>query len=156
MVALASEPIPGASQLPATFGLVTVLNIALPLLSVLFGAAITYWLNVRDRRRNYVENLFNEAIAATAAAEASIDYIAAAGKPTYMTDVDFQEFNRWLVTEGMKTWATNSVRANEALARVVPYLPELNAHLPFEPDSGHRGTNEAIVSLLRQARPRRR
>jgi hypothetical protein len=46
---------------------------ALPLLSTLLGGGITYWVNVRQRRRTYVEDLFNAAIAAVAAAEVSVD-----------------------------------------------------------------------------------
>jgi hypothetical protein len=35
----------------------------LPLLSVLLGSALTYWLNVRARRRTFIEDLINAAIA---------------------------------------------------------------------------------------------
>ena len=48
-----------------------VVNGAVPVLSVLLGAGLTYWLNVRQRRRSTVENLFDQAIAAVAVADAA-------------------------------------------------------------------------------------
>jgi hypothetical protein len=48
---------------------VTVFNAIIPLVSLLIGSGITYLVNVGSRRRNYVEDLINQAIASVAAVE---------------------------------------------------------------------------------------
>lgn len=63
----------------------------MPLLSVLLGAAMTYWLNVRTRRRNHVEDAFNEAIAAVAVADASKSYLRRVAQPAEMSAADYQQ-----------------------------------------------------------------
>ncbi len=127
----------------------TPLSLLLPFVSTLLRAAITYAINVRHRRRTYLEDLVNAAIAAAAAAEISVDYLASVGRPTYMADDDFEKLQSWLVMEGMKAWATKVAEANEALARVLPYQPTLAPLLPFSPDATHRGTHTAVISALR-------
>lgn len=126
-----------------------VLAAVLPLLSTLLGAAITYWINVRQRKQTHLDDLINQAIGAMAAAEASIDYIAAVHRPIYMNDADFAQFQSWLVTENMKRWATNVAEANIALARVSPYRPGIAKQLPFKPDAANRGTHETLIAMLR-------
>lgn len=133
----------------------TVWNIALPLASTLIGAGITYVINVRQRRRIYHEDVVNAAIAAVAAAEISVDFIADVSRPEHMSLDDFAQFQSWLVTEGVKAWATKVAQANEALARVLPYEPALAPLLPFRPDASNRGTHTAIIDALRRAQPRR-
>jgi len=54
---------------------VNAVNTLLPLASVLVGAAITYWLNVRSRRRGDVDAAFHSAISAVAVAVASTEFI---------------------------------------------------------------------------------
>jgi hypothetical protein len=68
-----------------------------------------------------------------------------------MTDDDYKRFQSWLVTEGMKRWATNIAEANVALARVAPHRPALGELLPYSPDSQHRGTDKPIIAVLRTA-----
>lgn len=133
----------------------TVLSALLPLVAVLAGAGITYWINVRQRRQNYIEDLFNAAIAAVSSAEASVDYLASVGRPTYMSDEGFAELQKWIVMEGMKSWATKQAQANAALARVLPYQPDLADLMPFRPDAGNRGTHIAVIECLRAGRARR-
>lgn len=62
----------------------------LPLVSELLGGALTYWLNVRDRRRSFIEDLFNSAIAAVAVADASKSYLRRVGKPPDTVDHDLR------------------------------------------------------------------
>lgn len=50
------------------------LDAFLPLVSVLLGAGLTYWLNVRQRRRNAIDDIFAAAIAAVAVAAAGKHY----------------------------------------------------------------------------------
>jgi hypothetical protein len=85
----------------------------------------------------------------------SIDFIADVSRPEHMSSDDFKAFQSWLVTEGMKTWATNTAQANEALARALPYVPGLAVLMPFKPDASHRGTHEPIVEVLKRAEQRR-
>jgi hypothetical protein len=54
----------------------TAWNIALPFASTVLGAGITYTVNVRQRRRIYHDEVLDGAIAAVAAAEISVDFIA--------------------------------------------------------------------------------
>jgi hypothetical protein len=54
----------------------TVLNLVLPLVSVLLGALITYLLNVRARRHSQENEVYHSAISAVAIAIASTDYIS--------------------------------------------------------------------------------
>jgi len=128
---------------------VLVFNALLPIVSVFFGAAITYLINVRQRRHSYIEDLFNQAIAAVAAAEISVDYIASVGRPQHISDSDLEQLQSYMVMEGMKNWATKVSQANDALARVLPYLPQVAVVLPFSPDSAHRGTHLPVIELLR-------
>jgi hypothetical protein len=103
------------------------------------------------RQRAYHRGRINAAIAAVAAAEISVDYIASVARPEHMTDDDYKHFSSWLVTEGMKSWATKVAQANEALARVLPYVPALADLPPFQPDSRHRGGHAEIIAKLRAA-----
>jgi hypothetical protein len=125
------------------------LNALVPLASVVLGGAITYLINVRQRRRNYVEDLFNQAIAAVAAAEMSVDYMASVGRPEHASDADVEHLRSWMVIEGIKHWAITCRQANDALARVLPYAPDLAAVLPFSPDSQNRGTHLRVIEMLR-------
>lgn len=128
----------------------TVVDALLPLLAILLGAGITYWVNVRQRQRTYVEELFDSAMAAVSAAEVSVDFLAQAGQPQHMTDEDYATFQSWLVTENLKNWANKVREANEALARVLPYQPDIAAVLPFSPGADTRGTHTEVIRLLRQ------
>src|SRR5437016_1402507 len=47
----------------------TAFNAILPLVAVLLGSLITYWVNVRTRARSKVDDAFREAIAAVAEAD---------------------------------------------------------------------------------------
>jgi hypothetical protein len=132
-----------------------VLNAILPLVAIFAGAAITYWINVRQRRRTYIEDLFNAAIAAVSAAEISVDYLASVGHPTHMSDEDYAKLQSWVAMEGMKNWATKVSQANDALAHVLPHQADLAAMLPFSPDDSHRGTHEPIIAALRAGLARR-
>jgi hypothetical protein len=98
----------------------TVAGIVVPFASIVVGAGITYVINVRQRRRNYVEDLMNAAIASAAAAEVSVDFLASAGPSPHMTDDDYERFQSRLVTEGMKRWATSVA---DATSRLLAWCP---------------------------------
>lgn len=132
-----------------------VLDALVPIVSLFIGSGITYWVNVRSRRRTYVEDLFNQAIAAVAAAEASVDFTSNVGQPAHMSDADYASFQSWLVTEGVKNWSIKLSEANLALARVAPYRPEIEQRMPFSPGAERRGTHREFIKIL-QLGPRRR
>ena len=126
------------------------IDAVVPLTSVALGAVITYRINVRQRHRNYIDDLFKDAIAAVAAAEFSVDYIASVGRPEHITDADLASLQSWMVLEGNKNWANKLREANDALAKVVPYAPHVADLLPFSPDSQHRGTHLPMIATLRK------
>jgi hypothetical protein len=133
---------------------VTALDAIVPILATLAGAGITYWLNVRVRRRTYVEDLFNQAIAAVAAADVSVDYQSGVGRPPHLTDTDYAELQSWFVTEGLKNWSQRQDQANVAIARVLPYKADLKRFLPFQVDVDHREqAADAIAALKEGADP---
>ena len=49
----------------------TIVSAVVPIASVFLGALVTYWVNVRTKRRSSAEDLVNAAIAAVAVAEAN-------------------------------------------------------------------------------------
>ena len=131
----------------AKLSIVDVVDLVIPLASTLVGAVITYVVNVRVRRRTYVEDLFNRAIAAVAAADASVDFMAGVGRPKHLSDDEYDALQKWMVTEGLKNWTTKVAVANEALAQVLPYQPDIARWLPFHTDSGVRPAQDVIAAL---------
>lgn len=87
-----------------------------PLLSVLLGAAMTYWLNVRTRRRNHVEDAFNEAIAAVAVADASKSYLRRVAKPAEISAADYQQLLADMGRTAVEGHTKRCSEAREALA----------------------------------------
>lgn len=128
----------------------TVLDVVVPLVSLLVGSGITYWINVRERRHNYVDDLFNQAIAAVLMADASVDYTTGVAKPPPMSDQDYAAFHSWLMTETLKNWSIRNNEANLALARVVPYRPEIQNYLPLTSDGAHRVAHTDLIQVLQQ------
>lgn len=128
-------------------------DLAATLASMAIGALITYAVNVRSRRRSRIEDLFDEAIAAVAVAGASVTYTSSIGRPEYLSDSDFEELQRWLVLEGIKSWATRLAEANQAVAKVVPFDTSLSDLVPFGLDVS-RADSHAIIERLTRARAR--
>jgi hypothetical protein len=136
--------------------IVSVLNVLLPLGSVVVGAGITYWINVRARRLGYREDLFNEAMEAVSVAEISVDFRAWVERPALMSEEDYAHVVSWHNMEGVKNATTRVIEANVALARVLPHQPELSALLPFDPHTGNRGRHLAIIEMLKVGRAQSR
>jgi hypothetical protein len=130
----------------------TVLGATVPLLSVLVGAALTYWLNVRTRRKNTVEDLFNAAIAATAVADASQHYISQVGLPGGMTETEYGLMIASMIRTGIENNIQRSSEAREAIARVIQYAPELRPYYRGSVISGDKAAE--IISLLMKAKER--
>lgn len=91
----------------------TVLNAGLPLASILLGAGITYWLNVRTRKQAAVEDLFNSAIAAVALADVANNYVGHAPRWNGATDEDYQQFLDDLRRQGL----TNAIQKIQQAAK---------------------------------------
>lgn len=99
-----------------------------PLLSVLVGAALTYWLNVRARQRNHVIDLFNEAIAAVAIADASQHYIRDVAKPRSLTEEDHKDLLREIAKAAIENHTRHAGEARAALAQIYQYEPSVRRY----------------------------
>jgi hypothetical protein len=130
----------------------TVLAAVVPLLSVLLGAGLTYAVNVRTRRVNQVEDLFDAAIAATAVADASQHYLSGIGCPPGMPDQDYQAMMSQIVRSGIENHVKRAGEAREAIARVVAYEPRVRPYYQDSVISGDRP--QEIIRLLQEAASR--
>jgi len=130
----------------------TVITATVPVLSVLLGAALTYWLNVRSRRHSSVEALFDAAIATTAVADASQHYLSGIGRPVGMAESDYQAMMSDIVRTGVENHVKRAAEAREAIARVVQYEPRLRPYYQDSVLSGDRP--QEIIRLLLEAKSR--
>jgi hypothetical protein len=108
----------------------TIMAAVVPLASVLVGAGVTYWLNIRSRRYNRIEDLFNAAIDATAVADVSWNYghLAKGGLIEGLTDEEFQALEKQLVLDGFTNYFKRAAEAREAIARVARYEPRVKPY----------------------------
>jgi hypothetical protein len=128
----------------------TAIEILLPFLSTAVGAWVTYVVNVRQRRSNYVEDLFNQAIAAVAAAEASQKFINSAdGVRADLEGEELRAFIRELRKVGIENEAKKWGEARDALAKVLPYQPAVRRYYMTHPEKIMTKTGE-IIDLLRE------
>ena len=129
-------------------------SIFLPIASTFIGAGITYGINVRQRRRNYVEDRFNEATAAVAAASASQRFINAADPERVdLSGEALQNFNRELRKRGIENEAQKAAEAWEALAKLSPYVPEVADYYKKDNLAVFDQADE-IIALIREHHPR--
>lgn len=125
-------------------------NAVLPLLSVLLGAALTYWLNVRTRRRTYIEDLFNAAISAVAICDASKNYLRRVGRPPELSDDDYRTLLSNIALKAVENHTQRAAEAREAVARVLQYEPRVQ---PFYNDAEAITSRPAeVIALLTEAR----
>ncbi|HMJ78584.1 MAG TPA: hypothetical protein VK507_21550 [Iamia sp.] len=129
-----------------------VVLIVVPLLSVGLGAGITYALNVKSRRRTYIDELFDRAISAVSVADAAGDYTTTISRPPHLSDEDYVDLLKWFVTTGVQNWAIKVTEANEALAAVAPYAPPITARLPYGTDSERYQPATEVIADLREWR----
>jgi hypothetical protein len=127
----------------------TVVSAIVPLLSVLLGALLTYWLNVRGRWHSLVETLFNDAIAAAAVADASKYFLSSVGRPGHVSDDQYTDLLAKMNRDAVSNHTKRLGEAREAIARVTPYEPDLARYyrdaesLTTEPDVVLRALAEA-------------
>jgi hypothetical protein len=108
----------------------TVMAAVVPLVSALVGAGVTYWLNIRSKRSNRIEDLFDAAISATAVAEASLNYphLTGLARPPEIADQDYQVLDRQLSLDGFNNYFKRAGEAREAIARLLPYEPRVKPY----------------------------
>jgi hypothetical protein len=90
-----------------------------PLVSVFLGALVTYWVNVRARRRSSAEDLVNAAIAAVAVAEANQARSFRVNLPTDFEGSDGEDLQRRLLLGAIESHNLRVHEAREALAKVL-------------------------------------
>jgi hypothetical protein len=134
----------------------TWMQLFLPVMSVLLGAGITYWLNVRTRRRSRVEDVLYDAISAVAVAEASHDYITAIGPWRGATEQQHQQFNAELGRIGNSRYVEAVADARASLAKASAYVPELRPYYRDRSRDDVYRHAEEIIAQLRAALDRRR
>lgn len=133
-----------------------VFDVLIPLASVLLGAAITYVLNVRARRRNHVEDLFNDAVAAMSLAISTHSYVPGYGKwHPEVTEDERVELEKEMAREATISHIRAIGAARDAVAQCIPYQPALRALLD-EPVLYFRDHADEIIAQLRRGpdRPR--
>lgn len=138
-------------------GFMTATLALVPILSVLAGAAITYWLNVRARNRTRTEDIYHDAIAAVAVAAASKDFITQVGPWRGATNDEYDAFTSRLGQEGNERYIKAVADARSAIARASAYEPGLRRFL-FAETSGSEFNDalaDEIIADIRQALARR-
>lgn len=127
-----------------------------PVLSVLAGAAITYWLNVRARHRTRIEDIYHDAIAAVAIAAASKDFIAQVAPWRGARNDEYDAFTSRIGQEGNERYIRAVADARSAIARASAYEPELRR---FYAETAGSEFNDAladeIIAAIRRALARR-
>lgn len=128
-----------------------------PLLSVLAGAAITYWLNVRARERTRVEDIYHDAIAAVAVAAASREFITQVGPWVGARTDEYEAFTSRMGLEGNERYIKAVADARSAIARASAYEPGLHRYYTVTVGSEFNDAlADEIISAIRQALVRRR
>ena len=131
----------------------TALNAVLPLLSILLGAGITYWLNVRQRRLTALDDLFARAIATAAVAEASVDFISHVAPWNGATEADYAAVMSEIHKEAVLGHTRAVAEARRALAQVVPFRPDLDRFYR-QPPAEFLSHIPQLIAALRDGPPR--
>lgn len=123
-----------------------------PFLSVILGAAITYWFGVRQRRRTLVDDRFDDAIAAVAMVISTISYVPHYGK--WHPDVSEEErvsLEKEVAREATLNHMQAIAAARDAVAKCVPYKSALARFLD-EPVLYFQDHAKEIIYELRKGR----
>jgi len=127
-----------------------IVTATVPLLSVLIGAALTYWLNVKARQRDNVLDTFNQAITAVAVADASQHYISDVAKPRTFSEDDHREVLREIAKVAIEGATLHAGEARAALAKVYQYEPGVKRY--YEDASAVVDRPSEIIAYLVKAR----
>ena len=132
----------------------TLLDALVPLGSVLLGAAITYWLNVRSRRRTLVESYFDQAVAAVALVISTISYVPHYGKwHEAVSEKERIELEKEVAREATLNHMRALATARDAVAKCVPFRPTLERFLE-EPVLYFQDHAQEIIAELRKGTSR--
>jgi hypothetical protein len=132
----------------------SLLDALVPLASVLIGAAITYWLNVRSRRRNLVENYFDQAVATVALVISTVSYVPHYGKwHEAVSGKERIELEKEVAREATLNHMRALSSARDAVAKCVPYRPTLEPFLE-EPVLYFQDHAQEIIAELRKGSSR--
>jgi hypothetical protein len=123
-----------------------------PLLSVFLGALVTYWVNVRTRRRSSAEDLVNAAIAAVAVAEANQSRANYVNLPDGFEPSDGEELIRRLALAAIENHNLRAHEAREALAKVTVLDSRVREHY-LDPEAVFQRPVE-IIRVLTEIRDR--
>jgi hypothetical protein len=126
----------------------TVIGAVVPLFSALMGLTLTYWINVRTRKTTFIEDLFNNAIAAVAVADASIDYIRGIARPAEMPEDDHRDLLVNMARAAVENNIKRTTEAREALARLLPYAPWVQPYYEDPATLTHDRLQEVIRLLV--------
>jgi hypothetical protein len=129
-----------------------VIDALVPLCSVLLGALVTYWVNVRARRRSAAEDVVNAAIAAIAIAEAYGSNATYLDQPDWIPAAEVEALQRRLVLTAMEQHNVRGQEARAALARVLVFDTRVREHY-LDPEAVFLRP-AAIIALLTEIRDR--
>lgn len=129
-----------------------VINALVPIGSVLLGAGLTYLLNIKNRRRNFLEDNFNSAIAAVAVADASQHYLKHVSRPDNMPENVYHTVLAEIAKTAIENHTRRAGEAREAIAQVVQYEPRLKQF--YTNAQAVTDRPEDIINLLVEARDR--
>jgi hypothetical protein len=130
--------------------------VAVPMLSVLVGATITYLLNVRARTRNRVEDYFDDAVAAVSVVVSTMSYVPGYGKwHEHVTEKERVDFEKEMAREATLNHMRALAAARDAVARCVPYRPSLSLFIR-EPVLYFQDHADEIIEELRTGAVSRR
>ena len=125
----------------------TAFNAILPLVAVLLGSLITYWVNVRTRARNKVDDAFREAIAAVAEADSrgSVDNFSWDGASEDESAKVLVQYRR----DSMLKYVQALADARAAVARASVYDPTLAQYYRGGVTAFAEGPDKIIEHLRR-------
>jgi hypothetical protein len=129
-----------------------VINAAVPLLSVLLGALLTYGVNVRTKRRSSAEDLVDAAISAVAVAEANQSLTPRVHVPAGFDMGKGEELKQRLIWSAIENHNTRSHEAREALARIIVLDSRVREYY-LDPDAVF-DCPQQIIRLLTDVRDR--
>ncbi|GAA3613421.1 hypothetical protein GCM10022199_16770 [Marihabitans asiaticum] len=132
----------------------------LPFVSVLAGAALTYWLNVRQRSHDKAQDVLRAAIAAVAAMQVSTQFatdarVGATGLDA-LTTGDLRDLSREVTLKGLRVYFESIASARLAVAEASAYFDGLEPFGEMEPSEFTRRGEELRTLLVAHLAPRRR
>lgn len=130
----------------------TVVGAVVPLVSVFLGALVTYWVNVRTKRRSSAEDLMNAAIAVVAVAEANQTRSTHVNLPAGIEQSDGEELARRLVLGAIESHNLRAHEAREALAKVTTLDGRVREYY-LDPDAVFQRPAE-VIRILTEIRER--